>query len=161
MKLSEARIILGINEKATDSEVKQAYREKSLQYHPDRSPAEEKTTNEEMMKLLTLAYRVITKEEEADPESEVNAPEEEKTNRTTSASTPSPDYTAQTTYEALMILILRQMLDIKLRNFVQQHQRTFTGYSRQRQDPFKMDMIKNQDTISSNYTYIVKNTYSK
>lgn len=50
--------ILGINKDATDREIKKAYRQKSLQYHPDKNPGNKEA--EEKFKEVAEAYRVLS-----------------------------------------------------------------------------------------------------
>lgn len=57
--------ILGLDDKATTSEIKQAYRELALKYHPDRNNGDEKS--EAYFKRVTEAYNVLS-----DPESREN-----------------------------------------------------------------------------------------
>lgn len=53
--------ILGVNENASDSEIKKAYRTLSLKYHPDRNPSPEAS---EVMKKLSEAYSTLSDPEE-------------------------------------------------------------------------------------------------
>lgn len=48
-------IILGVSEDATSKEIVKAWRMKSLQFHPDKVPDDQKEEAEEMMKRLNLA----------------------------------------------------------------------------------------------------------
>lgn len=50
--------ILGVGRKATDQEIKSAYRKLALQYHPDRNP-DKKEESEERFKEITEAYSVL------------------------------------------------------------------------------------------------------
>lgn len=50
--------ILGIDKDATDKEIKKAYRQKSLQYHPDKNPGNKEA--EEKFKEVAEAYRVLS-----------------------------------------------------------------------------------------------------
>lgn len=52
--------ILGIEESATDSEVKKAYRQMVLKYHPDKSEADDELANEQFNKI-SEAYHIIKK----------------------------------------------------------------------------------------------------
>lgn len=49
--------ILGVKEDATNEEIKQAYRQKALQYHPDRNPSNEKSTAE--FKKIVAAFETL------------------------------------------------------------------------------------------------------
>lgn len=51
--------ILGLNEKASQEEVKAAYRKLALKYHPDRCPEEKKKECEEKFKDIAAAYYVL------------------------------------------------------------------------------------------------------
>lgn len=52
--------ILGIKKNASLDEVKRAYRELALKYHPDRVPTEEKKAAEEKFKEISEAYAVLS-----------------------------------------------------------------------------------------------------
>ena len=49
--------VLGVARTATAAQIKKAYRELALHYHPDRNPHD--TSSEERFKLLTEAYEVL------------------------------------------------------------------------------------------------------
>jgi curved DNA-binding protein len=50
--------ILGVNKKATDEEIKRAYRKMAMKYHPDRNP--NKKEAEERFKEINEAYAVLS-----------------------------------------------------------------------------------------------------
>jgi molecular chaperone DnaJ len=52
--------ILGIKKNATLDEIKKAYREQALRYHPDRVPHEQKKEAEEKFKEISEAYAVLS-----------------------------------------------------------------------------------------------------
>jgi len=52
--------ILGVQKNATLDEIKKAYRELALRYHPDRVPAEQKKGAEEKFKEISEAYAVLS-----------------------------------------------------------------------------------------------------
>jgi molecular chaperone DnaJ len=52
--------ILGIKKSATLDEIKKAYRELALRYHPDRVPADQKKEAEEKFKEISEAYAVLS-----------------------------------------------------------------------------------------------------
>jgi molecular chaperone DnaJ len=52
--------ILGIKKNATLDEIKKAYREMALRYHPDRVPHEQKKEAEEKFKEISEAYAVLS-----------------------------------------------------------------------------------------------------
>jgi len=52
--------ILGIDKSATQDEIKKAYRELALQYHPDGLPDEKKKEAEERFKEISEAYAVLS-----------------------------------------------------------------------------------------------------
>lgn len=52
--------ILGVKKGASLEEIKKAYRELALRYHPDRVPAEQKKEAEEKFKELSEAYAVLS-----------------------------------------------------------------------------------------------------
>jgi len=52
--------ILGVSRSATLDEIKKAYREMALKFHPDRVPAEEKKAAEEKFKGISEAYAVLS-----------------------------------------------------------------------------------------------------
>ena len=51
--------ILGISKSATDDEIKKAYRNLALKYHPDRVTADKKKEAEERFKEISEAYEVL------------------------------------------------------------------------------------------------------
>jgi len=51
--------VLGINRNATQDEIKKAYRNLALKYHPDRVSAEKKKEAEEKFKEMSEAYEVL------------------------------------------------------------------------------------------------------
>lgn len=53
--------ILGIGKTASQAEIKRAYRQKSLQYHPDKNPGNEDAQN--MFQDVAAAYEVLSDEE--------------------------------------------------------------------------------------------------
>jgi len=53
--------VLGVSKTATTDEIKKAYREKALQYHPDRNPDDKKA--EEKFKEAAEAYEVLSNTE--------------------------------------------------------------------------------------------------
>ena len=59
-EITEARTVLGLGETATLKEIKQAYREMASRHHPDKNQYETNDPpDEEMMKKLNLAYRLL------------------------------------------------------------------------------------------------------
>jgi len=52
--------ILGVKKNASLDEIKRAYRELALRYHPDRVPAEQKKEAEEKFKEISEAYAVLS-----------------------------------------------------------------------------------------------------
>jgi molecular chaperone DnaJ len=52
--------ILGVKKSASLDEIKKAYRELALRYHPDRVPAEQKKEAEEKFKEISEAYAVLS-----------------------------------------------------------------------------------------------------
>lgn len=50
--------ILGVDKKASDEDIKRAYRKLAMQYHPDRNPEDRKTA-EEKFKEINEAYEVL------------------------------------------------------------------------------------------------------
>jgi curved DNA-binding protein len=53
--------ILGVNKKASDEEIKRAYRKMAMKYHPDRNP--NKKEAEERFKEINEAYAVLSDQE--------------------------------------------------------------------------------------------------
>ena len=58
-QIEQARRLLGLNENATLEEIKQAYRELNLKYHPDRCKDEKKKGCEEMSKKINNAKDML------------------------------------------------------------------------------------------------------
>ena len=58
-EIIKARKTLGLAPEATIAEIKQAYRELSLKYHPDKSSGTDRKKNEEKFKELNSANRVL------------------------------------------------------------------------------------------------------
>src|SRR5512137_2283709 len=52
--------ILGVKKSATLEEIKKAYRELALRFHPDRVPSEQKKEAEEKFKEISEAYAVLS-----------------------------------------------------------------------------------------------------
>ncbi len=52
--------ILGVKKNATLDEIKKAYRELALRYHPDRVPHEQKKESEEKFKEVSEAYAILS-----------------------------------------------------------------------------------------------------
>lgn len=59
MRISEARGVLGVSADASLSQVKEAYKKKALETHPDRLPASLKKHAEAEFKLITEAYTCL------------------------------------------------------------------------------------------------------
>jgi DnaJ-class molecular chaperone len=57
-EIDEARRLLGLGGAATMKEIKSAYRRLSHRYHPDKHD-DASQANDEMMKKLNLAYRLL------------------------------------------------------------------------------------------------------
>jgi hypothetical protein len=58
-QIDRARKVLGLGERATLEEIKDAYRELSLKYHPDRCKDSDKRKNEEMAKSVNWSKNVL------------------------------------------------------------------------------------------------------
>ncbi len=58
-QIDEARRLLGLQETATLDEIKDAYRQLSLKFHPDRLQEAEKEKAEGMMKKINQAKDII------------------------------------------------------------------------------------------------------
>ena len=68
MKHTDAAQILGLSGEITPEDVKRAYRQAAMTYHPDRNPA-----GAEMMKVINAAYDVLRDYTgEIDPETETD-----------------------------------------------------------------------------------------
>ncbi|MCM8827504.1 MAG: DnaJ domain-containing protein, partial [Candidatus Omnitrophica bacterium] len=52
--------ILGVSRNASIDEIKKAYRQLALQFHPDRVPPEKKKEAEEKFKEISEAYAVLS-----------------------------------------------------------------------------------------------------
>ena len=52
--------ILGVQKSASIDEIKKAYREMALKFHPDRVPPEQKKEAEEKFKGISEAYAVLS-----------------------------------------------------------------------------------------------------
>jgi DnaJ-class molecular chaperone len=60
-KIDRARKLLGLFEEATLKEIKEAYRNKAKQYHPDMHTQEERKEHAEKMAQINKAYRILLK----------------------------------------------------------------------------------------------------
>ena len=58
-EIDEARRLLGLGETATQKEIKRAYRRMASRHHPDKHIGVARAENEEMMKRLNEAYRLL------------------------------------------------------------------------------------------------------
>ena len=58
-KLDEARKLLGLGEKATIGEIKDAYRKQAVKYHPDKCDLEDTQKSEEMFKKINQANETL------------------------------------------------------------------------------------------------------
>jgi len=58
-QIDEARKILGLDEEASIEEIKEAFRDLSLKYHPDRCKEQDKKHCEEMIKKINQAKEII------------------------------------------------------------------------------------------------------
>ena len=58
-QIDEARKLLGLSEEVTLEEIKEAYRELSLKYHPDRCKEKDKKHCEEVFKKINQARDII------------------------------------------------------------------------------------------------------
>ena len=58
-QIDEARKVLGLNEEAGMEDIKKAYRELILKYHPDKCKEEDKRKCEEMIKKINQAKDII------------------------------------------------------------------------------------------------------
>ncbi|HAX61941.1 MAG TPA: molecular chaperone DnaJ [Elusimicrobia bacterium] len=58
-RIDEARKILGLGETASLEDIKKAYREKCLKYHPDRCKDARKKECEKMMKNINDARNIV------------------------------------------------------------------------------------------------------
>ncbi len=54
-------LILGVTAEATDEQIKRAYRQLSIKYHPDRNPGDETATTK--FREITEAFQQINTEE--------------------------------------------------------------------------------------------------
>jgi DnaJ-class molecular chaperone len=59
-EIDEARRLLGLGEIATLKEIKGAYRRLAFRHHPDKHGGDARAENEELMKRLNRAYKLIT-----------------------------------------------------------------------------------------------------
>jgi molecular chaperone DnaJ len=58
---------LGVKKNASLDEIKKAYREMALRYHPDRVPHEQKKEAEEKLKNKKCGFKTILEEMKANP----------------------------------------------------------------------------------------------
>ena len=64
MRRRQARLILGVDENASEETIKRAFRRYALKHHPDRNPNNPEA--EEAFKKGAQAYRVLTGRERSD-----------------------------------------------------------------------------------------------
>lgn len=62
MNYYEALNLLGVEEGFDEITLKNAYRQKAKQYHPDTTSIKDKSYAEEMMKKINLAYDTLVKQ---------------------------------------------------------------------------------------------------
>lgn len=58
-QIDEARKLLGLEETATLKEIRDAYRQLAIQYHPDKCKEKKKKNCEEMFKKINNANKII------------------------------------------------------------------------------------------------------
>ena len=58
-QIDKARKVLGLGNTATMKEIKQAYRRKSLKYHPDKCKEKDKLRCERMIKKINAAKEMV------------------------------------------------------------------------------------------------------
>ena len=58
-EIDEARRLLGLGEAATSKEIKSTYRRMAFRHHPDRHRDADSTEDEEVMKKLNWAYKLL------------------------------------------------------------------------------------------------------
>ena len=58
-EVDEARRLLGLGEAATLKEIKSAYRRMAFRHHPDKHTGNAGAENEEIMKRLNWAYKLL------------------------------------------------------------------------------------------------------
>ena len=59
-EIDEARRLLGLGETATLKEIRSAYRKLASRHHPDKHSSDARAENEEIMKRLNRAYKLLT-----------------------------------------------------------------------------------------------------
>lgn len=59
METKDYYAIFGVNEEASDEQIKAAYRKLAFKYHPDKCPEEKKKESEEKFKEIAAAYYVL------------------------------------------------------------------------------------------------------
>ena len=52
--------LLGVDEDATEKQIKKAYHKASMKYHPDRNPGDKAAEAEEMFKKVAKAYEILS-----------------------------------------------------------------------------------------------------
>eukprot|EP00466_Bigelowiella_natans_P007321 jgi/Bigna1/89042/estExt_fgenesh1_pg.C_420149 len=70
--------VLGVNSGATDSDIRKAYRERALKYHPDRNSPGKKEIMEKFFNQVAEAYQVLSNEDERKKYDQVRSPEKYK-----------------------------------------------------------------------------------
>ncbi len=60
-QIDDARNLLGLGRFATLKEIEESYRKLALKLHPDRSKAEDKRKNEELLKRINEAKDILLK----------------------------------------------------------------------------------------------------
>lgn len=127
--------LLGVSEKATEDEIKKAYRKLAMQYHPDRNPGNKEA--EEKFKQIAEAYETLSDTQKRTQYTEgfSNFGGEPGFNFT---SDPFEQFFGRRKQNPANIINLRSQLKISLTDYFESKVQTFTYFRMKEQESSRM-----------------------